>query len=171
MIHVECDVMTVKRVEGRFFSVHSFPIFSGKQRHAIFFSAVYVHCHCCFFGTLMQVLWLSLCTSPIFLHKDAWLRSYLCLTFMKTTRLVGLIRLGTWTRNCMHLYYDCTQKDQQKWSTVLSFGINTTNVSDFSRMSHIRVSDYCLTPTQFFSYRYIMARTSFDEMMMRYALY
>jgi hypothetical protein len=37
MIHVECDVMTVKRVEGRIVSVHSFPIFSGKQRHAIFF--------------------------------------------------------------------------------------------------------------------------------------
>jgi hypothetical protein len=72
------------------------------------------------------------------------------------------LRLGTWSRNCMHLFYDCTQKDQQKWSTALSFGINTTNISDFSRMSHIRVSDYCLTPTQqFFSYRCIMARTSF----------
>jgi hypothetical protein len=51
----------------------------------LFFPAVYVHCHCCFFGTIKQVLWLSMCTFPIFLHKDAWLRSYLCLTFMKTT--------------------------------------------------------------------------------------
>jgi len=66
MIHVECNVMTVKRVEGRIYSVHSFPIFSGKQRHFIFFSAVYVHCHCCFFSVNSSRYCDFPCVPPLF---------------------------------------------------------------------------------------------------------
>ena len=162
MLHVECDVMTVKRVEGRIFSVNSFPIFSGKQRHAIIF-----FCSLCSLPLLFfRYTHAGIVTFPVYLPYVSAQRCMIEIIFMpdiyenyQTCRPNS--RLGTWTRNCMHLFYYCTQKDQQKWSTVLSFGINTTNVSDFSRMSHIRVSDYCLTPTQFFSYRYIMARTSF----------
>jgi hypothetical protein len=68
--------------------------FNSFHSHDVAFYMYYVHlqmflCWFFFLCTLKQVLWLSLCTSPIFLHKDAWLRSYLCLTFMKTTTPVG----------------------------------------------------------------------------------
>jgi hypothetical protein len=151
-----------KELKEEFFLFTVFPSFQASKVMISFFS-----CSLCSLPLLFfRYNQAGIVTFPVYLPYFSAQRCMIEIIFMSdiyennhTCRPNS--RLGTWTRNCVHLFYDCTQKDQQKWSTVLSFGINTTNVSDFSRMSHIRVSDYCLTPTQFFSYRYIMARTSF----------